>query len=191
MAMLWIGILLFGGSHLFLALAPGARDGLQARLGERGWRGLFSLVSALGLGLMIWSYVRLREGVIDADIAYVPFEWARHVTMLLVLIAFILISAFHGKGYIKLWVQNPMSVGVALWATGHLLANGKVWDVWFFGTFLVIGVTDAAVSMLRGKRPVHEPRIRSDIIAVVLGVVLYAIFLFGFHPYVLGLRVVQ
>ena len=33
--------------------------------------------------------------------------------------------------------------------------------------------------------------IRSDIIAVVVGLVLYTIFLFGFHPYVLNLPIVQ
>ena len=46
------------------------------------------------------------------------------------------------------------------------------------------------MSEIRGKRPDYIPRVRSDILAVVIGVVLYLIFLFGFHPYVLGIRVV-
>jgi hypothetical protein len=32
--------------------------------------------------------------------------------------------------------------------------------------------------------------LKSDIRAVIIGLVLYAVFLFGFHPYVLGVPVV-
>jgi hypothetical protein len=46
------------------------------------------------------------------------------------------------------------------------------------------------MSEIRGKRPDYIPRVRSDIIAVVVGLVLYAVFLFGFHPYVLNVPVV-
>ncbi|MFT3987301.1 NnrU family protein [Aestuariivirga sp.] len=190
MAMLWIGLLLFGGIHLFIALFPAARTALKARLGEGPWKGLFSLVSLAGLALIIWSYIRLRNGDIETTMAYIPGAGAKHITMTLALLAFILWGSGHGKGYIRLWVQNPMSVGFVLWAVGHLLANGKTWDVAVFGTILVIALVDIIVSMLRGKRPSYEPRLRSDIIAVAAGVVLYAVFLFGFHPYVLGLPVV-
>ena len=89
------------------------------------------------------------------------------------------------------WIElhNPMSIGIALWATGHLLANGKRTAVYLFGMFLVVALADIIMSELRGKRPTHEPRLRSDIVAVIAGMVLYVIFLFGFHPYVLNLPV--
>jgi uncharacterized membrane protein len=110
--------------------------------------------------------------------------------MLLVLLGFITLGASHGKGYLKLWLQQPMSIGFALWSGGHLLANGKRADVYLFGTFFVLALLDILLSTLRGKVPSHQPQVRSDIIAVVAGVVLYAIFLFGFHPYVLNLPIV-
>ena len=59
-----------------------------------------------------------------------------------------------------------------------------------FGTFLVVGLADILMSEIRGKRPDYIPRLRSDVLAVVIGIVLYAVFLFGFHPYVLGIPVV-
>lgn len=189
MTLLYLGILLFGGSHLFSIFLPGVRDGLESRLGEKAWKGVYSLVSLAGLVLMIYAYSQSRGGPATADIIYdAPYQ-LKHVTMLLVLLAFILLGASHGKGYLKKWLHNPMSIGIVLWSFGHLLVNGQRSDVYLFGTFLVIGLADIVMSELRGKRPAHEPRVRSDIIAVIVGMVLYVIFLFGFHPYVLNVPV--
>ena len=191
MTLLYIGCLLFGGSHLFSILFAGARDSLKLKLGEKAWKGVYSLVSLAGLVLLVVGYWQSRGGPLAADWVYVPYDGARHITMLLVLLAFILLGASHGKGYLKKWLHNPMSIGIALWATGHLLSNGKRTAVYLFGMFLVVALADIIMSELRGKRPAHEPRLRSDIIAVIAGVVLYAIFLFGFHPYVLNLPIIQ
>ena len=124
------------------------------------------------------------------SVMYEPASWARHVTMLLVLLGFISLGGFHGKGYIKHWLRNPFSIGISLWAVGHLLSNGRLHDLLLFGTFLVLAVLDIVLSTARGKRPGHDPQIRSDVKAVIVGVVLYAIFLFGFHPYVLNLPII-
>jgi uncharacterized membrane protein len=109
--------------------------------------------------------------------------------MLLMLLAFILIGASHGKGYLKTWLRNPMSIGIVLWSGSHLLVNGQRADVWLFAPFLVVGLADIVMSEMRGKRPQHTPRVRSDVVAVIAGMVLYVIFLFGFHPYVLNVPV--
>jgi uncharacterized membrane protein len=191
MTYLIIGIVIFGGVHLFSMLLPATRDRLRAKYGERAWKGGYALVSLIGLGLMIRGFWSSRSGPGAADLLYYPADWTQHLNMLLVLLAFIALSASHGKGYLKLWLRNPMSIGFALWSFGHLLANGKRAAVYLFGTFLVIAVLDIVLSTLRGKRPTHEPRIRSDIIAVIVGVILYLIFLFGFHPYILNLPVVE
>jgi uncharacterized membrane protein len=110
--------------------------------------------------------------------------------MLLVLLGFISLSGFHGKGYLKQWLRNPFSIGIVLWSVGHLLANGMLHDVLLFGTFLVVAVLDIVLSMARGKRPGHDPQIRSDMAAVVAGVVLYAVFLFGVHPYIFNAPII-
>ncbi len=189
MSYLLFGIFLFGGIHLFSILLPLRRDRIKLRFGEKAWKGFFAAISLVGLGFMIWGLVLSRHEPLEGDWLYVPADWARHVTMLLVLLGFISIGASHGKGYLRLWLQNPMSIGIGLWATGHLLANGKRTDVYFFGTFLVLALLDIVFSSLRGKVPVHTPRLRSDVIAAMVGMVLYVIFLFGFHPYVLNLPV--
>jgi uncharacterized membrane protein len=185
-----IGIVIFGGIHLFSMLAPAARDRISRRLGEGPWKGLYSLVSLVGLGLIIWGFSRARSGPEAAEVLYFPAEWTRHAAMLLVLLAFIAIGAFHGKGHIKLWLQQPMSVGIALWAFAHLLANGQKADVVMFGFFLALALLDIVLSTMRGKIPHYQPQLRSDLIAVVVGIVLFLIFLFGFHPYILNVPVV-
>jgi uncharacterized membrane protein len=189
MTLLLIGCLLFGGSHLFSILLPGQRDSLRNRFGEKPWKGLYSIVSLLGLVLMVVGYSQTRSGPATADVLYEPWDGMRHATMLLTLLAFILVGASHGKGYLKLWLHNPMSLGIALWSGGHLLVNGQRSDVWLFGTFLVVSLADILLSELRGKRPDYVPRLRSDVIAVAVGMVLYAVFLLGFHPYVLNIPV--
>lgn len=189
MTNLFAGIALFGGAHLFVMLLPGRRDALKARLGENGWKGLFTLVSLIGLALMIWGLMRSRAGPLAADWLYIPADWARHAAMLLVLLAFVAIAASHGKGHLKLMLRNPMSIGIALWAFGHLLANGKRADVYFFATFLGLALLDIGLSEWRGRKPGFAPQLRPDIVAAVAGVLLYVIFLYGFHPYVLNLPV--
>jgi len=191
MTSLLVGIALLGGLHLISILLPGLRDGLKAGLGEKPWKAVYAAVSLLGLGLMIRGFMQSRSGPLAADWLYFPLDWTRHVTMLLVLLGFILIAAAYGKGHIRRWVHNPMSLGIVLWSAGHLLANGKRTDVLMFGTFLAVGLTDIVVSELRGERPSYLPNPRSDVIAILSGMVLYVIFLFGFHPYILNLPVVQ
>jgi uncharacterized membrane protein len=190
MSFLIAGIVFFAGIHLFSILAPQARARIKVQMGEGPWKGVFSLISAVGLVLMIYGWVVARGEPAGSDSVYVPAEWSRHAAMLLVLIGFILVGASHGKGRIKLWVRQPMSIGIGLWAFAHLLANGERADIWLFGAILVLAIVDIVASTVRGKRPYYEPRLRSDIIAVVVGIVLYLVFLFGFHPYVLGVPVI-
>lgn len=189
MTLLYIGGLLFAGTHLFSILFPAARDGLKLSLGEKPWKGVYALLSLAGVVLMVMGYGQSRAGPATADILYEGWYEMRHLTMLLMLLAFILIGASHGKGYLKAWLRNPMSIGIVLWSGSHLLVNGQRADVWLFAPFLVVGLADIVMSEMRGKRPQHTPRIRSDVVAVIAGMVLYVIFLFGFHPYVLNVPV--
>jgi uncharacterized membrane protein len=188
MGYLQLGIALFALPHLYSMLLPSARSDLRSKLGEGTYKGIHSLVSLAGLALIIWGYGLARNDPAAAQL-YEPWAAGRHLNMLLVLLAFILLGASHGKGYLKRWVRQPMSWGIALWAFGHLLVNGAAHDVWLFGSMLVIAVLDIVLSEFRGKVPAHEPRLRSDIIAVVAGLVLYAIVLFWFHPAIIGVPV--
>jgi uncharacterized membrane protein len=190
MTYLWLGVLLFGGLHLFSTLLPAQRDTIKARLGERAWKGLYSLLSLLGIVFFVLAY-RNMQGTDLAEQLYTPWFAGRHLIFLMVFLMFVLLGASHGKGYIKHYARHPFSLGMALWSGGHLLANGEKALVWLFGTIFVVAVADLVFSFTRGKRPTHQPQVKSDIRAVVIGVVMFAIFFFGFHPYVLGIPLVN
>ena len=189
MVILLAGVILFLGVHLF-SYARDARARLLARLGEGPYKGVYSLISGLGLGLMIWGYVLTRAGPSAADVLYWPPSWGRHATMLLVLLGMICIGIYLHKGRLKLWLRNPMSIGVALWAGGHLLSNGEMASVILFGSFLLYALIDILVNTARGTVPSFMPKPRHDLISIVTGLVLYAFFLFVFHPYVLNVPIV-
>jgi uncharacterized membrane protein len=188
MTALYLGIALFGGSHLFSILLPAIRNRLSAWWGERRYKGIYSLVSLAGAVLMAVGYWQTRA---DGVMAYAPYDAARHVMMLLVLLGFIAMAAGKGKSHIRLWLQNPFSVGVALWSTGHLLANGKIAVVLIYATLLVTALFDIVSNMVRGNRPSFDAVWRDDIKAVIGGAIVYAVLLWGFHPYVLGVPVMR
>jgi uncharacterized membrane protein len=191
MIFVYLGTILFAGTHLFSMLMPNQRDALKGRLGEQAFKGVYSAASLIGIGLLVYGYSSAWASGTGVTPVFDPPSWGRHATMLLVWLGFIAIAASHGKGQIKSLLRNPMSIGISLWAFGHLLANGLWLDLWLFGTFLLIGVLDILLSTLRGKVPGHAPRSRSDVIAVVAGTAVYAVFLFGFHPHILGVPVLR
>jgi uncharacterized membrane protein len=179
-------MVLFFGVHV-LSFTP-LRDGLLAKLGPNPYKGLYSIISLVGLGLMIWGFGLSRSGPDAARIVYNPVDGAGHVTMVAVFIAMILLASANMKGYIRKIVKQPMSVGVAIWAGGHLLPNGNLSEVLLFGGFLALSILDIVVSTARGKVPTYEPQVKYDVFAVIGGVAVYAIVLmlhqrlFGVSP---------
>jgi uncharacterized membrane protein len=190
MPTLYLGIILFGGVHVLSLLWPQRAAELRKRLGESRYKGLYSVISLIGLVLMGMGYWHSRSGPASLEMAYVPFDGARHLTLTLVWIGFVLIASNQGRGYISKWLRNPFSIGVALWSIGHLLANGKTSVVLIYGCFLVVALLDIAMNLVRGQRTDFKPQLKRDVIAVVAGTVAYLLALLVFHPYVLNIRVV-
>jgi uncharacterized membrane protein len=180
-----LGIVLFGGSHLFSTLLPAARNGFKSALGEQTYKLTYTAVSIVGVIFWVLAY----RGAAPTDNLYEPWAGGRHLVHLAAFLMLVLIGASHGKGYIKKFVHHPMSIGILLWSGAHLLVNGEPVVIGIFATLFVVALADIIFSTARGKMATHEPRIRSDIIALVIGVVLFAVFAFGFHPYVLGVPV--
>ncbi len=189
MAFIYIGMMLFAATHVFSLLFPAVRNRLSARLGEDRYKGIYSLVSLLGLVLIGFGYWQERHGASAGLSYYEPAAGARHITLSLVLLAFILIASIGGTGYIRKWVRHPFSIGIALWSIGHLLANGEIYVVPIFAMFLGLSILDIGLGMQRDEALQFEPHIKRDCIALVAGLLAYAVFALGFHPYVLGLPV--
>jgi len=177
---LLIGLAVFFGIHSIAIVAPAWRNGMAAKLGEIPWKGLYALVSITGFVVMLWGYGQAR---LDPVILYSPPFWLRHVTALLMLPVFPMLLAAYLPGRIKSVLKHPMLAATKLWALAHLLANGALADVLLFGCFLVWAV---AVRISLKRRPARAipgapPSKLNDVIAVVLGLMIYVAFVLWLH----------
>ena len=189
MGILIVGLVIFLGMHSIRLVAEPWRNAQVERLGERPWKGIYSLVSAAGLALIIWGYAVARR---EPTLLWVPPVGAQHLTALLVLIAFVLLAAADVKGNrIKRWVGHPMTAGVAIWAIGHLLANGTAHDVLLFGAFLVWSVASFLVWRRRDRiagTQYPAGTAGRDVVTVVAGIAAFVVFALFLHGWLIGVR---
>lgn len=183
------GLVVFLGTHLVVTMRD-VRAGLIARIGEGTYKALFSILAALGLGLIAWGFARYRatEWI---DIWYPP-AWTRHVTIGLMLPSIILMVAGYIRGRIYATLKHPFLAGVKLWAAAHLIANGDLGSILLFGSVLAFAVIDRISLKSRrdpGAPPIPVGTWRSDVLAVVVGVLVYLALGFVFHPLVIGVPV--
>jgi uncharacterized membrane protein len=184
---LTLGLVLFLGMHSVRIFADDWRTRQRTKLGDGPWKGLYSVVSAVGIVLIIWGYGLARADPIPI---WSPPVWTRHVASLLTLFAFVLLAAAYvPRNAIKAKVQHPMVVGVKVWAFAHLLANGTVADVLLFGAFLVWAVL-AFRSMRQRDRAAGKTyppgQGGATAIAVVVGGVAWAVFALWLHAWWIG-----
>jgi uncharacterized membrane protein len=185
MTVLVIGLIVFLGIHSISIFAPDFRDRMAARLGVGPWRGIYSLISLIGFALVVWGYGIARR---DPVVLYNPPLWASHVTAVLMLPVFPLLFAPYFPGRIKTALKHPMLVAVKLWAVAHLISNGMLADVLLFGGFLAWAVADRISYKHRQQRPLKgaPPAARNDVIVVIVGLAIYALFVFWLHLKLIG-----
>ncbi len=183
-----VGLALFLGIHSVSIVAPRWRLATVARLGEGPWKGFYSIVSAVGLVVLVVGYGMARR---EPVVLYTPPAALRHVALLLMLPVFPLFIAAYFPGRISTLAKHPMLLSVKLWASAHLLANGTLADVVLFGAFLAWAVVDRISVKRRPAVEAHKvpgapARPANDVIAVVAGLVVYVVFVFWAHRLLIG-----
>ena len=187
MLVLIAGLVLFLGVHM-VTTARGTRAALVARLGEGAYKGLYSIVSAVGLVLIVWGFGRYRSSgyipVWDPPSGLLP------ITLILMWFSFVaLVAAYAPTGKIKGLLRHPMLVGVKAWALAHLLANGDLGSIILFGALLAWAVYDRIAVKRRGDAGASESRLTTgDAISLVVGSAAYAA-MFWLHPLLIGVPV--
>lgn len=184
------GLVLFLGIHTLTTFRD-TRAAVVARLGEGGYKIVYTLISLAGLGLIIWGFSSYRAtGWVNV---WYPPVAMRHIALGLMLPAVILVVASYVRGRIYTTVKHPMLAGVKLWALLHLLANGDLGSIILFGSILAWAVYDR-ISLKRredaGAPPIPVGGVGNDLIAVAVGVVVYVALAFAFHPLVIGVPVI-
>ncbi len=137
-------------SHLGLASDP-LRGRLVARLGEKGFQGLYGLVALVTLGAMIAAYSQASHHVY----LWLPGPGLRHLPLLVMPLALILIAggvlspnpsavgmagaldrSEPAQGVLRV-TRHPVMWGVGLWAAIHIVVNGDLASLLFFGGLLL------------------------------------------------------
>ena len=195
MTMLIAGLLIFLGVHSVRIFAEPWRTAMRAKLGGNAFKGLYSVLSLVGFALIVWGYGLARQQPV---LLYSMPSGFRHLAALLMLPVFVLLFAAYLPGRIQTAAKHPMLLAVKLWALAHLLGQsatgGTLADVALFGGFLAWAVMDrisvkrrAAAGLLRSL-PLGPPRALNDAIALVGGLVVYAVFAFWLHAVLFGVR---
>ncbi|WP_085907384.1 NnrU family protein [Kiloniella majae] len=144
------GLVLFSLLHLVTATRD-LRTAIVGRLGELQYKGLFSFVSLVAFGMAVYGYT---QG------SYVEYWAAGSVLILLqsfVLMPvaiILLVSSYVTKGTQRL-TRHPMLMGVTIVCFSHVLVNGDLIFILFFGGLGIYAV----LAMIWSD---HQRRISKD-----------------------------
>lgn len=187
MSLLIAGLLIFSAIH-FVPSFPGVKESMKTRLGVMGYRGIFSGISLVALLLMIYGYAESQPG--SLDVWTLP-SWGRDVTPALMLIAFVLLAATYLRGNIARIARHPMTLSVIVWAGAHLLANPTQADVVLFGGILAWAIVAILFAFARDKDlkfSTGAAAMRNDVLAIAVGVVVYILFVWRIHEWLIGVQ---
>ena len=184
MTLLVAGLVLFFAIHAVPGIAP-LRAALVAGMGERPYRGVFSLIVLASFALMVWGF---SEAPFEP--VYAPAPWGRHAAMIAMPASAVLFVAANMPTHIRAVLRHPMLLGLLVWALAHLAANGDLASVVLFGGFAAFAVLAPLSLAVRGKHPptVKAPRLAMDAAAVVGGLIAVGLVM-HFHGVFFGMPV--
>jgi uncharacterized membrane protein len=159
---------LFPASHILMSHAS-IRSGLIATLrGVWPFRAVYSLVSFLTLGPSIAIWWANRQ--LGPELWDLPFWVERGVSLPLMLLALLLLALMlatpspasmmpgvaKARGVLRI-TRHPMNIAFACFGIAHMVANGSLGDVFFFGQFAVLGLVGAYHQDARLLKEKGEP----------------------------------
>jgi uncharacterized membrane protein len=186
-----LGLIVFFVPHVFVTRRE-ARARLIARIGEGPYKIAFSVVSVIGIVLIVYGFARYRAT--EWVNLWYPPVWTRHLALQLNWLAMVCIAAAYIPGNIKRALKHPMLVGVKIWAFAHLIANGDLGSVILFGSILAWAVFDRITLKRRSDAAATDTRNGgwpADIVALIVGTVAYIAIVFLVHPILIGVPVLN
>lgn len=181
---LLLASVLFFGTHLGVSSTP-LRGVLVKGMGNRGYLGVYSVLALLTLGFMIHAYNHASHG----HFIWLPNVAQHAFTKLLMPFAFILLAAgFMAKnptavmseaaideplaGILKI-TRHPVQWAILLWALAHIVSNGDMASITFFGTFALLSAIGMAA--IDAKRRLLEEQAWQDFYDVTSSVPFVAL----------------
>jgi uncharacterized membrane protein len=184
MLILIAGVVIFFGVHLFSA-CRGCREAVVERIGEQRYTGFYVGGSVVGFVLVV-------AGVPFAEFVHVyePPGWGRSVTVTLMPLAFIMLTALLLPTNIRRFTRHPMLWSFTIWSVAHLLSNGDLASILLFGSFGAYSVFSMWSLNRRGtQKPIETYSPAWDALAIGVGVVGY-IFVVYLHTYLFGVAAI-
>ena len=189
MTYLILGLIVFLGLHSTRIVADDWRTAQVKRLGENAWKGIFSLLSIAGFGLIAWGFGQARQEPVALWVAPLAM---RHVAALLTLVAFVLLAAAYvPRNAIKSRLHHPMLLAVKVWAFAHLVSNGTLADLLLFGAFLAWAVPCFIAAKKRDRAALRQypaGTAGGTAATVVAGSAAWVAFAFWGHAMLIGVR---
>jgi len=189
MVYLVLGLLVFLGTHSLRMGGDVRRDALRLRFGEVKFKAAYALLSAMGLGLVVYGFGVARETPI---VLWTPPVGMRHLAFLLMGVSLVLLAAAYvPNNNIRARFHHPMVLSVKVWALAHLLANGTAAHLVLFGGFLVWSVLIFRASRRRDRAlALQYPAgsLGATALTVGIGLVLWVVFFAWLHGVLIGVR---
>lgn len=189
MSALIVGLVLFLGVHSVRIVADDWRSAVIARRGAGAWKGLYTLASLAGFGLIVWGYGLSRQ---SPEVLWPALSWTRHLASLLMLVSFVLLAAAYvPHNHIRYRLHHPMTLAIKVWALAHLLANNTLADLLLFGGFLLWSVLVFRAARQRdriGHVSYAPGTTAGTVLTVVVGAAAWAAFAFWAHGWLIGVR---
>jgi uncharacterized membrane protein len=185
MTLLVCGILLFAVVHFIPSFAPSFRASAFQRMGEGGYKGVFSglLLSAFALIIVGWRNAQPTS-------LYLPPEALHKLAIGLLVLAFLLMAVSARNSRLRLLVRHPQLTGVALWGISHLLLNGDSRSVALFGGMTVWALIEiVAISKREGVWIKSDvPSWAAEGVTVLIAAVTVGVIIL-LHPWLSGVPV--
>ena len=166
MAVLVLATAVFVATHF----VPGTplRPGLVAALGEKGYLGLYSLVSLAAIAWMVWAYVKAPYERLWVGDEFKVWALVLMPVSLIYVVAggmtrnpsavrqeSALATMGEPRGILRI-TRHPIQWGIALWALLHLVARGDAASLVFFGGFALLAILGTVLIDARKNRNLGE-----------------------------------
>lgn len=182
MTRLALGLAVFAAIHLLPAAAPALRARIAKLIGEGPFKLVFTVASLAALILIVKGWKAASP-----EPLYVPPEWGRYATTLLVFVAFVLLPAPYRANNLKRILRHPQLAGAALWGVAHLFSNGEARSVLLFAGIALWAVLEMLFINRRDGAWLKPAKVGpgGDLQLVAIGIVLF-IAAGYLHPWLTG-----
>ena len=173
------GLIIFFGIHL-VPFFPKTKNALHLRMGENPYMGTFSLISLIGLLMIIFGYERAIDNLYPIySHAYAYSEYVMFFSLTFLVAAYL-------PTHLKKITKHPMSIGIGIWALLHLAVNPDIISVILFGAFLAYSILDILVAEFKKEeKKLQEAKMLYDVLSVVVGVLITSLA-YNYHEYLSG-----